>query len=143
MVNFDCNDFKILKFIYKLKYDDFGEHLKKTLKVKDSVKLVNMLTELPSCQSPIKKLNNWDMVLIDSENSDIIELILYKCDIEFTIVDMTKYYRDGSETLTNVFVKDIDDFLKTQMELNDILEKVYKKGVDSLNKFEKTFLDNY
>lgn len=143
MVNFDCGDFKILKFIYKLKYDDFGTHLKNTLKVKDGVKMVDILTELPSCQSPIKKLYNWDMVLIDSKNSDIIELILYKCDVEFTIVDMTKYYRDGSETLTNVFVKDIDDFLKTQMELNDILEKVYKKGVDSLNKFEKTFLDNY
>ena len=44
MVNFDCGDFKIIKFIYKLKYDDFGTHLKNTLKVKDGVKIVD--TEL-------------------------------------------------------------------------------------------------
>ena len=91
MVNFDCGDFKIIKFIYKLKYDDFGTHLKNTLKVKDGVKIVDILTELQSCQSPIKQLYNWDMVFIDSQNRDIIELILYKCDVEFTIVDMTKY----------------------------------------------------
>jgi len=45
MVNFDCGDFKIIKFIYKLKYDDFGTHLKNTLKVKDGVKIVDILTE--------------------------------------------------------------------------------------------------
>lgn len=142
-MKFDINNFKILKYVYKLNYDEFGEHLKNNLVIVDSVRLVKILSSLPSCSSPNKEFHNWDMALIDSANSDTIEIILYKTDVEFTLVDMTEYYRDGTSILSEEFVKDIDKFLKTQMSLDGILDKVYSQGVEKLNKFEKTFLDNF
>lgn len=143
MDNFDVNDFKILKYIYKLNYIDFGEHLENNLKVIDGVKLFELHKSLPSISSSNKELHNWDMVLIDKLNSDSVEIILYKTDVEFTLVDMTKYYRDGSSILPNNFIKNIDDFLKKRMDLDSVLEKVYGHGIEKLNKFEKNFLDGF
>ena len=143
MNNFNVNDFKILKYIYKLNYDDFEEHLKNNLKVIDGVKLLELHKTLPAISSPNKESRNWDMVLIDKANSDSVEFIFYKSDIEFTLVDMTKYYKDGSSILPEKFIKNIDDFLKTQMNLDDILDKIHIHGVGKLNKFEKNFLDGF
>lgn len=127
--------------IYGLSYDEVTKFMDETLTAKDSEAIINIIEELPSCTSHGKQPNNWDMSLIDKESLDALEIILYKNNFDFTLVDMTEQYDKEDSVLTDVFVKDINNYIDSIFTLDEVLERVFEVGKDNITKFEKLFLD--
>ena len=134
---------RIWKFIYDMGYDELTQYMDEVLTVKDSVKIVNLLGNLPSQGSPDKYVHNWDMVLLDEESRDTIELILYKNDVGFTLVDMTKEYHKESSSIPDKLTKDIDEYFKYTLDLDEVLDRIHKVGVENITIFERVFLDGF
>jgi hypothetical protein len=143
-VNIDNIDgVRIWKFIYDLRYVDLTQYMDEVLTIKDSITIVNLLGNVPSQGSPDKYVHNWDMVLLDEESRDTIELILYKNDIGFTLVDMTKEYHKESSSITDKFTKDVDEYIKDNLDLDEVLDRIHKVGVENITIFERVFLDGF
>ena len=113
------------------------------LTIKDSITIVNLLGNVPSQGSPDKYVHNWDMVLLDEESRDTIELILYKNDVGFTLVDMTKEYHKESSSIPDKLTKDIDEYFKYTLDLDEVLDRIHKVGVENITIFERVFLDGF
>ena len=82
-----------------------------------------------------------DKYEINYKSYDISELILKsEIDIEHILVD----YVDSDNSIKyDFFIEDTNNWILENLDIDTVLDKISKTGINGLNKIEKDFLKNY
>ena len=82
-----------------------------------------------------------DKYEINYKSYDISELILKsEIDIEHILID----YVDSDNSIKyDFFIEDTNNWILENLDIDTVLDKISKTGINGLNKIEKDFLKNY
>lgn len=138
MVN--LTNFKILKYTYNVSNDDLGKVLWDKFSVSE-LKWAKKLTTESVSDTGEDDDKSWDIILIDPKMKGIIDDVLKKYGIEFKINDLTKKLKYNTKFFSDSFMKKMDSFLNNELDVDGILDRMLEDGVDSLNQFERYYLD--
>jgi len=56
---------------------------------------------------------------------------------------MTKEYHKESSSIPDKLTKDIDEYFKYTLDLDEVLDRIHKVGVENITIFERVFLDGF
>jgi hypothetical protein len=95
-----------------------------------------------------EKNNGWESIycLNNSENQEKLIGLFKKCDVLIDYQDLTDLVKNGHFNLvekTPEFEKAFDYFIKENLNLDYVLDKVALQGEGSLTEEEREFLKNY
>lgn len=123
----------------------------------DSDKLKIQMVESKSTFDYIDNHNNYNCILLIelheiNSYKKVLDnnLISYICtDITKSVIDndldIEKYLRkyvNGSNIIEyNIFIKDVNEWIINNLELDGILDRINEKGIDNLREIDKKFLN--
>lgn len=137
----DLNNYKILKYRYPYSTEDIRKLVWEKLSKSDK-EFALQITIDGVGESNDSKKGSWDLVLTNPEVENRITNILTKHGIPHEIDDYTEFLGviEKPEFSEN-FINDLDEFLYSNLTIDDILDKILEVGITNLNIFEKYFLD--
>lgn len=138
----DYNDYRILKYQYKIISENMEEYLWKKMNEKETKWAVQLTLEGVNESSESKTEAVWDIFFIDSQNQTKIEKILNKYKIEYEITDLTESFLSNFENFPKKFMERLNEELQENLSTDEILDKIIDHGVKSLNVFENYYLEN-
>jgi|694.fasta_scaffold149714_2 hypothetical protein len=138
----DYNDYRILKYQYKIISENMEEYLWKKMNEKETKWAVQLTLEGVNESSESKTEAVWDIFFIDSQNQIKIEKILNKYKIEYEITDLTESFLSNFNNLPKKFMERLNEELQENLSTDEILDKIIDHGVKSLNVFENYYLEN-
>ena len=138
----DYNDYKILKYQYKIISENMEEYLWKKMNEKETKWAVKLTLEGVNESSESKTEAVWDIFFIDSQTQTKIEKILNKYKIEYEITDLTESFLSNFNNLPKKFMERLNEELQENLSTDEILDKIIDHGVKSLNVFENYYLEN-
>jgi hypothetical protein len=95
---------------------------------------LKVLEGIESTQLILEENGSYVIGLITDECIDIMTSIFKKYDIKFSITDVTDQF-----VKTNIFK--IKSFVLSNVTVNDILDKINKSGIESLNEIDYIVLN--
>ena len=81
-----------------------------------------------------------DILLVDEENKNKVEKMLNRLELIFDIYDISDVYFKYPELIGKKLFEDIDSFVKSNIFLDDVLDRINEVGLDNINEFEKRYL---
>lgn len=138
----DYNDYRILKYQYKIISENMEEYLWKKMNEKETKWAVQLTLEGVNESSESKTEAVWDIFFIDSQTQIKIEKILNKYKIEYEITDLTESFLSNFENFPKKFMERLNEELQENLSTDEILDKIIDHGVKSLNVFENYYLEN-
>lgn len=138
----DYNDYKILKYQYKIISENMEEYLWKKMNEKETKWAVQLTLEGVNESSESKTEAVWDIFFIDSQTQTKIEKILNKYKIEYEITDLTESFLSNFKNFPKKFMERLNEELQENLSTDEILDKIIDHGVKSLNVFENYYLEN-
>jgi len=138
----DYNDYRILKYQYKIISENMEEYLWKKMNEKETKWAVQLTLEGVNESSESKTEAVWDIFFIDSQTQNKIEKILNKYKIEYEITDLTESFLSNFNNLPKKFMERLNEELQENLSTDEILDKIIDHGVKSLNVFENYYLEN-
>jgi hypothetical protein len=138
----DYNDYRILKYQYKIISENMEEYLWKKMNEKETKWAVQLTLEGVNESSESKTEAVWDIFFIDSQTQNKIEKILNKYKIEYEITDLTESFLSNFENFPKKFMERLNEELQENLSTDEILDKIIDHGVKSLNVFENYYLEN-
>lgn len=138
----DYNDYRILKYQYKIISENMEEYLWKKMNEKETKWAVQLTLEGVNESSESKTEAVWDIFFIDSQTQIKIEKILNKYKIEYEITDLTENFLSNFNNLPKKFMERLNEELQENLLTDEILDKIIDHGVKSLNVFENYYLEN-
>lgn len=81
-----------------------------------------------------------DILLVDEENKKKVEKMLNRLELIFDIYDISDVYFKYPELIGKKLFEDIDSFVKSNIFLDDVLDRINEVGLDNINEFEKRYL---
>ena len=138
----DYNDYRILKYQYKIISENMEEYLWKKMNEKETKWAVQLTLEGVNESSESKTEAVWDIFFIDSQTQTKIEKILNKYKIEYEITDLTESFLSNFENFPKKFMERLNEELQENLSTDEILDKIIDHGVKSLNVFENYYLEN-
>lgn len=138
----DYNDYRILKYQYKIISENMEEYLWKKMNEKETKWAVQLTLEGVNESSESKTEAVWDIFFIDSQTQTKIEKILNKYKIEYEITDLTESFLSNFNNLPKKFMERLNEELQENLSTDEILDKIIDHGVKSLNVFENYYLEN-
>lgn len=138
----DYNDYRILKYQYKIISENMEEYLWKKMNEKETKWAVQLTLEGVNESSESKTEAVWDIFFIDSQTQTKIEKILNKYKIEYEITDLTESFLSNFKNFPKKFMERLNEELQENLSTDEILDKIIDHGVKSLNVFENYYLEN-
>ena len=138
----DYNDYRILKYQYKIISENMEEYLWKKMNEKETKWAVQLTLEGVNESSESKTEAVWDIFFIDSQTQNKIEKILNKYKIEYEITDLPESFLSNFNKLPKKFMERLNEELQENLSTDEILDKIIDHGVKSLNVFENYYLEN-
>ena len=138
----DYNDYKILKYQYKIISENMEEYLWKKMNEKETKWAVQLTLESVNESSESKTEAVWDIFFIDSQTQTKIEKILNKYKIEYEITDLTEIFLSNFKNFPKKFMERLNEELQENLSTDEILDKIIDHGFKSLNVFENYYLEN-
>jgi hypothetical protein len=138
----DYNDYRILKYQYKIISENMEEYLWKKMNEKETKWAVQLTLEGVNESSESKTEAVWDIFFIDSQTQNKIEKILNTYKIEYEITDLTESFLSNFENFPKKFMERLNEELQENLSTDEILDKIIDHGVKSLNVFENYYLEN-
>ena len=129
------------KSVYKFNFDQPNQLLEN--KIEDYGLDFDVYDGLKDCIGFEQEVdgNLQEILLIDSNQLEVILSILETCEIKFVYQDITIDVLHSRVSFDDEEFQDqIDEFVKNNLTLDLILDKINLYGVKSLTDFEKTFL---
>lgn len=77
-------------------------------------------------------------LICDEKSLDFIVSLLYKYEVKFKLKDITKIFLYGQVTVDDV---DFQNFLKENLDIDTILDKINEVGIDYLSDLDKFILN--
>lgn len=81
-----------------------------------------------------------DILLVDEENKKKVEKMLNRLELIFDVYDISDVYFKYPELIGKKLFEDIDSFVKSNIFLDDVLDRINEVGLDNINEFEKRYL---
>jgi hypothetical protein len=82
-----------------------------------------------------------DILLVDEETKLRVEKMLNRLKLTFQVFDITNVYKEYPELIGKKLSEDIDSFVKSNIFLDDVLDRINEVGLDNINEFEKRYLE--
>jgi len=82
-----------------------------------------------------------DILLVDEETKLRVEKMLNRLKLAFQVFDITNVYKEYPELIGKKLSEDIDSFVKSNIFLDDVLDRINEVGLDNINEFEKRYLE--
>ncbi len=77
-------------------------------------------------------------LICDEKSLDFIVSLLYKYEVKFKLKDITKIFLYGQVTIDDL---DFQNFLKENLDIDTILDKINEVGIDYLSDLDKFILN--
>lgn len=129
------------KCVYKFNFDQPTQLLEN--KIEDYGFDFDVYDSLKDCIGFEQEIdgNLQEILLVDSKQLEVIVSILETCEIKFIYQDITIDVLHSRVSFDDEEFQDqIDEFVKNNLTLDLILDKINLYGVKSLTDFEKSFL---
>ena len=81
-----------------------------------------------------------DILLVDDETKEKVEKMLKRLKLIFQVFDISDIYVNYPDLIGKKLVEDIDNFLKSNIFLDDVLDRINEVGLDNINLFERKYL---
>jgi hypothetical protein len=130
------------KSVYKFNFDQPNQLLEN--KIEDYGFDFDVYDSLKDCIGFEQEIdgNLQEILLVDSKQLEVIVSILETCEIKFIYQDITIDVLHSRVSFDDEEFQDqIDEFVKNNLTLDLILDKINLYGLKSLTDFEKSFLE--
>jgi hypothetical protein len=137
----DVNNLSLIKFDMDIKTSEIIEIM--LFKLSDNeIETINFLTnKVPFRSSMEEDETYWDMIFLDDKAKNYLCEILDKYGVEYNCNDITDLYYQKSKEIDKTLIKEIDDFLDDNLNIDFILDKISSQGMCSLKKYELEYLN--
>jgi hypothetical protein len=81
-----------------------------------------------------------DIILVDDETKEKVEKMLQRLKLVFQVFDISDVYFNYPELIGKKLTEDIDNFVKSNIFLDDVLDRINEVGLDNINAFERRYL---
>lgn len=81
-----------------------------------------------------------DIILVDDETKEKVEKMLQRLKLVFQVFDISDVYFNYPELIGKKLTEDIDNFIKSNIFLDDVLDRINEVGLDNINAFERRYL---
>jgi hypothetical protein len=81
-----------------------------------------------------------DILLVDDQNKEKVEKMLKRLTLVFQVFDISDVYFNYPELIGKKLTEDIDNFVKSNIFLDDVLDRINEVGLDNINAFERRYL---
>ena len=137
----DVNNLSLIKFDMDIKTSEIIEIM--LFKLSDNeIETINFLTnKVPFRSSMEEDETYWDMIFLDDKGKNYLCEILDKYGVEYNCNDITDLYYQKSKEIDKTLIKEIDDFLDDNLNIDFILDKISSQGMCSLKKYELEYLN--
>jgi hypothetical protein len=81
-----------------------------------------------------------DIILVDDETKEKVEKMLKRLKLVFQVFDISDVYFNYPELIGKKLTEDIDNFVKSNIFLDDVLDRINEVGLDNINAFERRYL---
>lgn len=82
-----------------------------------------------------------DIILVDFDIQDRIEKMLTELDISFRMTDISDSYYKSPISFSTILQSSIETYLKDNINIDNVLDRIKEVGLKNINIFEKRFLD--
>lgn len=138
MVN--LTNYKILKYSYNFPSDEFEVMLWD--KMNEAERRWGMKLTLDGINDTGGNDEmSWDILLLEPKLRTKIDEILNKYDIEYEVEDLTDKLINYDGFFREQFTEKLNSFLKYELDVDGILDRIIEVGIDNITPFEKYFLD--
>ena len=136
----DTKSLKLIKIQYALGIDALDKLLYQKMTEQEK-KWTRELSEKVPNESIIDDYDVvHDILLVDEENKNKVEKMLNRLELIFDIYDISDVYFKYPELIGKKLFEDIDSFVKSNIFLDDVLDRINEVGLDNINEFEKRYL---
>jgi len=82
-----------------------------------------------------------DIILVDFDIQDRINKMLNELDITFRMTDISESYYRSPSVFSTILLSTIETYLKENIDIDNVLDRIKEVGLPNITVFEKKFLD--
>lgn len=84
---------------------------------------------------------SWDIVLLEPKLEKKIFDVLKKYDVEYKTENVTDKLIDDIDFFSEQFLSKLNSFLKNELYIDGVLDRIIEMGIDNITSFEKYYLN--
>lgn len=136
----DIKSLKLLKIQYDITLDELDKLLFKKMSEEEKKWTYQLSTQVPN-ESIVDEYDVvHDILVADDEIKSNIENMLNRLNLVYKTYDISDLYLNHPTLLGDKLTEDIDNFVKSSIFLDDVLDRINEVGFENINSFEKKFL---
>jgi hypothetical protein len=132
---------RLLKIEYDLTIEELDLLLYRRLTDEQKTWTAKLSIDLPNESIVDENELVYDIILVDFDTYDAIDNMLSGLGLSYRMVDISQTYLDDPKKLSEVLVSSIDLYVKNNIDIDEVLDRIKEVGLKNINGFEKKFLD--
>jgi len=136
----DTKTLKLVKIQYELGIEALDKLLYQKMTEEEKKWTADLSNRVPN-ESIIDEYDVvHDILLVDDQNKEKVEKMLKRLTLVFQVFDISDVYFNYPELIGKKLTEDIDNFVKSNIFLDDVLDRINEVGLDNINAFERRYL---
>jgi len=136
----DIKTLKLVKIQYELGIEALDKLLYQKMTEEEKKWTADLSNRVPN-ESIIDEYDVvHDILLVDDQNKEKVEKMLKRLTLVFQVFDISDVYFNYPELIGKKLTEDIDNFVKSNIFLDDVLDRINEVGLDNINAFERRYL---
>jgi hypothetical protein len=132
---------RLLKIEYDLTIEELDLLLYRRLTDEQKTWTAKLSIDLPNESIVDENELVYDIILVDFDTYDAIDNMLSGLGLNYRMVDISQTYLNDPTKLSDVIVNSIDLYVKNNIDIDEVLDRIKEVGLKNINGFEKKFLD--
>jgi hypothetical protein len=132
---------RLLKIEYDLTIEELDLLLYKKLSEEQKNWTAKLSIDLPNESIVDENEMVYDIILVDFNTYDAIDNMLRGIGLDYRMIDISDIYLNNSKKLSTVLSNSIDSYIKNNIDIDEVLDRIKEVGLKNINGFEKKFLD--
>jgi hypothetical protein len=132
---------RLLKIEYDLTIEELDLLLYKKLSEEQKNWTAKLSIDLPNESIVDENEMVYDIILVDFNTYDDIDNMLRGIGLDYRMIDISDIYLNNSKKLSTVLSNSIDSYIKNNIDIDEVLDRIKEVGLKNINGFEKKFLD--
>jgi hypothetical protein len=132
---------RLLKIEYDLTIEELDLLLYKKLSEEQKNWTAKLSIDLPNESIVDENEMVYDILLVDFNTYDAIDNMLRGIGLDYRMIDISDIYLNNSKKLSTVLSNSIDSYIKNNIDIDEVLDRIKEVGLKNINGFEKKFLD--
>ena len=132
---------RLLKIEYDLTIEELDLLLYKKLSEEQKNWTAKLSIDLPNESIVDENEMVYDIILVDFNTYDAIDNMLRGIGLDYRMIDISHIYLNNPKKLSTVLSNSIDSYIKNNIDIDEVLDRIKEVGLKNINGFEKKFLD--